>query len=287
MERQGEFSCSSLPLLLLHKPFQVKFGRMLLFQPPDMSCFGGPEQSDHAGDLTKKKKLTPQSTQIHAMRCLNLLLQRWPQLVSQCMLENLLSTIAITASQFLRLRPSDHTAELYVGLSRLSATTFDYHRPKLGGRYHLILPALQSLLRPLFVPFTLVATSRHISSAFNATHANAYARLLTTLCEPSPSAVAHQKHRHKATLNDETKRAKDLAGQHLHYLVMTYCDCQLNGKLAAEGMKEALEPGLWAVLGCMGEEIKQTVNAGMDSRGRAVWKKLYEDWKKFGRWQAG
>ena len=52
-------------------------------------------------------------------------------------------------------------------------------------------------------------------------------------------------------------------------------------------MKDALEPGLWAVLGCLGDEIRRTLNAELDVNGRAIWKGLYEDWKKFGQWQAG
>ena len=231
--------------------------------------------------------LTPSTTQILAMRCINLLLRNLSQLISQHMIESLLSTIAICASELDKSPPLDHIGELYIGLSRLFATTLNYHRPKLGGRYHLVLPALQSLLRPLFVPYASVDASAQATSAFNATHAGAYTRLLTTLCDPSPSAVAHQRHRQQASLNDETKRAKDIAGQHLHYLVITYCECQLQGRLATEGLKEALEPGLWAILGCMGEEVKRTMNAGMDTRQRAIWKKLYEDWKRFGRWQAG
>ncbi len=52
-------------------------------------------------------------------------------------------------------------------------------------------------------------------------------------------------------------------------------------------MKEALEPGLWAVIGCLGDDIRRTMNAGMNPDGRAIWKRLYEDWKKFGEWKAG
>lgn len=42
-------------------------------------------------------------------------------------------------------------------------------------------------------------------------------------------------------LNDETKRAKSIAGGYLQYLIETYCACQLRGRWAANGMKQILE----------------------------------------------
>ena len=220
------------------------------------------------------------------MRCIYIVLQRWPQITSQHMVESLLSIIVQSADQLETLPSQDYIAELYIGFSRLFATILSYHRPKLGGRYDLVVPVLQSLLRPLFVSYTLVPASAHVTSTFDQTHASTYARLLTTLCEPSPSAVAYQRRRQQGRLHDETKRAKNMAGQHLHYLIMTYVDCQLQGRLATKGMKEALEPGLWAVLGCIEEDVKRAMNVVMNTRQRSLWKRLYEDWTKFGRWQA-
>ncbi len=161
--------------------------------------------------------------QIAAIKYLNVLLRKCPKMVSQYMIEELLSAITSTASKLERKFSGDTTVEVSKGLSRLFSTILECHRPKLGGRYHLTVPVLQELLRHLFIPYAKVALATYSRPPFDASHASMYARLLTTLCDPSPSAVAYSRPRQQIHLNDETKRAKDVFGQHLHYLVMTYC----------------------------------------------------------------
>lgn len=91
--------------------------------------------------------------------------------------------------------------------------------------------------------------------------------------------------RSRDVLSDQTKRAKDVAGQFMQNLVMTYSECQLQGRLAGEGMKDALEPGLWTVLECMSAEMKRKTNAALDADSRVIWKRLYDDWNQVGRWK--
>ena len=43
-------------------------------------------------------------------------------------------------------------------------------------------------------------------------------------------------------------------------------------------------PGLYAVLDVMDRETMRGMNGAMDANGRAVWKGLYQDWERFGRW---
>lgn len=45
-------------------------------------------------------------------------------------------------------------------------------------------------------------------------------------------------------------------------------------------MKVALDQGLYAVLNVMSQEGMRTMNAALDESGRAVWKVLYEDWRR-------
>ncbi|MCJ1348129.1 hypothetical protein MMC31_006360, partial [Peltigera leucophlebia] len=122
------------------------------------------------------------------------------------------------------------------------------HRLKLGGRYHLILPALQGLLRCLFSPypslsnnstpiFTSSSSAPNLSiskrSKISISHAYLYSRLLTSLCSPTVSAVTPRSRSFSSSsLNDETKKARSIAGQHLQYLIMEYCTCQLWGHLS-------------------------------------------------------
>ena len=171
---------------------------------------------------------------------------------------------------------------LYIGLCRQFGNILAIHRTKIGGRYHLVILALKSLLHCLFIPYKPTDSSLDTPSVFTEPHAAAYARLLTTLCDPTVSSVTRSKKRSRFELNDETKKAKSIAGQHLPYLIMEYCQCQLKGKLLPE-MKAALDPGLYAVLAVMSPEVMRTMNAAMDESGRAVWKALYEDYRRLGR----
>ncbi len=161
------------------------------------------------------------------------------------------------------------------------------HRKKLGGRYHLIVPALQGLLRLLFIPYVTNSASLEQRSAgvfsLGVTHAAAYARLLTMLCSPTVSAVSRsRKHNSRQELNDETKKARSIAGQHLPYLIMEFCTYQLKERLLPEA-KAVLNPGLYAVLDVMQPEVTRTMNAAMDSASRSIFKALYEEYRRFSR----
>ena len=48
-------------------------------------------------------------------------------------------------------------------------------------------------------------------------------------------------------------------------------------------MKTALEPGLYAVLNVMTLDGMRAMNTRMDENTRAIWKGLYEEWKRSSR----
>jgi len=201
--------------------------------------------------------------------------------ISQWHVDSLLANITVKASQLKADGSSPRPDLAYLGLCRLFTTVLALHRPKIGGRYHLVLPALQSLLRCLFIPYDLTPDSERNPHEFTPVQASSYARLLSTLADPTVSSVTNSKKRARLDLNDETKKAKSIAGQHLPYLIMEYCMYQLTGRLLPE-MKAALEPGIYAVLNVMTKEGMRTMNAALDESGRAVWKGLYEEWRRFG-----
>ncbi|MCJ1389850.1 hypothetical protein MMC18_002707 [Xylographa bjoerkii] len=216
------------------------------------------------------------------MHCLDLAMKKNPWTISQWHIDSLLSTITI-------LTAPSHTpshaisSDIFTCLCRLFGTVLALHRSKLGGRYHLVVPALQGLLRCFFTPYSSQPLNLPI---LNPTHASAYARLLTSLCDPSVSAVKRSKNRQRAELNDETKKARNIAGQHLQYLIMEFCVCQLKGRMQPE-VRAALNPGLYAIFDAMGQEVMRTVNAALDVGGRAIFKVVYEDHRRFGRWNGG
>ena len=184
--------------------------------------------------------------------------------------------------------------QVFMSMCLLFGTLLSVHRTKLGGRYHLVVPALQGLLRCLFEPYGVDADASNVltlppwlighKSGLNKSHAAAYARILTTICEPSVSAVARSKSRSRQELNDETKKARSIAGQHLPYLIMEFCRCQLRGRMAPEA-KAALSPGLYCIFDVMPQDTMRTLNSALDSASRSVFKVLYDDYRRFGRWE--
>ena len=153
---------------------------------------------------------------------------------------------------------------------------------------------LQDLLACLFT-FNSALKSHPASSglimlpsdaALTPKHAIPFTRILTTLCSPSISSVSGHRNRHlHADLVDVTKQAKAYAGQYVPSLLMQYCKCQLNGRLEP-GVREKLVPGLYA---CMDIMIRDTtmraMNEAMDAGGRAIWRALYSEWVRFGKWK--
>jgi len=223
-----------------------------------------------------------------------LVLRQKPWAMTQWGIDSVVGAITITLSPSGPAFPPQHANGVYQHLCGLTSALLALHRTKLGGRYHLLIPLLQAMLRCLFNPDPKRArTSKPTTpppwlsaraAKLDVSSAAAYARILTALCDPTVSSVTAFKRRAGAELNDETKRARDTAGQYLHYLVMQYARCQLEARIAPE-FRDALLPGLYAVLDVLSVETLRTLNAAMDAQGRAIFKGLYEDWRRFGRWK--
>ncbi|KAL8661726.1 MAG: hypothetical protein Q9202_005348 [Teloschistes flavicans] len=237
--------------------------------------------------------MQPQSYRVSVsqLRIIDTALRKHPRTITQWLMDQIMAVIATSAS--LSSASTDYTpkqrALQYLALCRIFSTILAFHRKRLGGRNHLILPVLQSLLRPLFIPFATAQSNPSASSpsdhAFTATHASAYSRLLSQLADPTLASLQSASHRRKEgnhNLNDPTKTAKSIAGQHLHYLISTYCSELLKGRLEPEVRKQ-LQVGIWKVLDVIPQETLRVMNAGMGKAERAVWKGIYGEWKRDGR----
>ena len=231
------------------------------------------------------------------MHCIDTFLQKKAYAVTQWHIESLLSTLTTMASPAGPNLDGSSGGNIFISVCRLLGTILTHHRSKLGGRNHLLVPALQSLLQCLFVPYTtgpkpndplpeipwlcVETKSEKTHLMLTATHSTTYARLLTLICDPTLSAVTTSKNRNQAQLNDATKKARSIAGQHLPALIQSFCLLQLQGHLPPSVRKE-LNPGLYAVMDVMTREIMLTMNDAMDTQARSVWKVLYEDWQREG-----
>lgn len=219
-------------------------------------------------------------------------LQPWA--LSQWEIDTTLACIVFMASSHAPGLPTRYAGFIYSRLCGLMNGLLTVHRLKLRGRFHIIIPVLQSLLRCLFTrnPSTHIRSSKSNTSpnwlspkGLEAPQARAYARLLTSLCDPTVSSVtAPGKKRQRDDLTPATDKARKMAGQHLPYVLMEYIQCRLHSNLASAEVKQALMPGIYALLDSMSQETRRMVNAAMDSSGRAMFRDLWADYTRFRKW---
>ena len=199
---------------------------------------------------------------------------------------------------------------LYSALCALFNATLLHHRARAGGRWHLVVEALRILLASLFEPYAPTTTTVTSDSSLslqqrtwihgvnlNATHAASYARLLTLLCDPTPAAAAPFAAK-KPTgadvpLHDTVKRARTVAGQHVgHAVLKELCAQRLTGQLGGDAAgradaRAALLPGIWAVLDALGREGTAVVNEGLTKPEREVFRGVWEEYVRLGKWKGG
>lgn len=252
--------------------------------------------------------------------------QNWA--LSQWEIDMTLGCVVFMASSHSPELPTKHAGFIYSRLCGLMSDVLTVHRLKLRGRFHIIIPVLQSLLRCFFIarhpsskrPTNRTTRGAHPSSSSSsspsstppwlppdglfAPQATAYARLLTSLCDPTVSSVATTNPRNRRTRNlnqqpqppaedpltPATDLARRMAGQHLPYLLMDYLDCRLRYSTAtsiaipSQAVKEALLPGIYAVLDVLTPDTRRMLNAALDASARALFRVLWADYQRFRTW---
>lgn len=213
-----------------------------------------------------------------------------PNTMTQWNVELTLSTVSVLASEAATHEVMSTTPRAYTCLCHLVQVIVRRHRLRLEGHFHLLAATLQSLLCMLIChPFTGRLGGRAWEgglikdvSRFELwpKHAKAFARLLTTVCEPTPGSVARSQ---QSSLDSATDAAKRYAGQHMYMVLMLYIKLQLEQNVP-HGVREALEPGVFAILDITTPESRRIMNDALDASGRAIMRELYKQYLKFGKW---
>ncbi|KAL1605014.1 hypothetical protein SLS60_004557 [Paraconiothyrium brasiliense] len=217
---------------------------------------------------------------------LNTILLHKPNMSAQHNIECVLTTLLKLATRSSpRLSPA-HAPAIYGRLCETARLILLLHRGRIGGRFHLLLPVLQSLLLCLFIPNPnrgaalppwLDSPSPANPTRLTATNAAQYTHLLSTLCSPTQSSV--QRTRSATTLNDPIKAAREYASQYVYPLLSSFCRFQLYGRLDAE-VREKLMPGIWEILsiGQLNKEAIEAMFAGLGKSERDVWRGVWGEW---------
>ena len=171
---------------------------------------------------------------------------------------------------------------LFLDLCKVVNSLLLNHLNRLNGRFHILVRVLQALQANLFVPTK--RTSRSRFRTLGPKHAHAFARLLTFLATPPQLRKATTR---PSSFVDESRKQQAHVGRFVQPLLHDYCVQVLQGSLA-DGVREALHPGLWAILEtmeiCDAHGVK-VLSSSMDHGERAILRGLYADWKSFGKWK--
>ncbi|KAK7737764.1 hypothetical protein SLS53_006384 [Cytospora paraplurivora] len=216
---------------------------------------------------------------------LELLLDKKASAMKQWNTELTLSTVSTICASASRtaeeVRASPRT---YIWLCRLVEVIIKRHRLRLEGHFHLLVTALQSLLRLLIVPWASTTPQNTTTASpfsLERKQAAVFSRLLTLVCEPSVASVTRGQA--PGALDSAVDAAKRSAGQHMYLVLMLYIKLQLE-RPVPRVVREALQPGVYSILDITTPEGRRIINEAVDGSGRAIFREMYKQYDKFGKW---
>ncbi|KAF4466191.1 nucleolar pre-ribosomal-associated 2 [Fusarium albosuccineum] len=218
--------------------------------------------------------LKSQSVCIRVCRILHTLLERKPQSMSQWNIELVLNTVCDLSSSE---RASEERVP-FAWLCKLVEVIIKKHRLRLEGHHHLLLSAMQALIRNLVIS---QGATDSLGQTMHESKAHIYARLVTFICEPTAGAVSRSQH--QSALDSATDAAKRSAGRHMYLVLMQYVKLQLEADVP-RSVREALEPAMNSIFDITPPEVRKILNDAMDGSGRAILREMFKRYTKFGKW---
>ncbi|KAF3902009.1 hypothetical protein AA313_de0202743 [Arthrobotrys entomopaga] len=225
---------------------------------------------------------------------IKMLLRERSASISQLNLEEILASLALVLSphgpEF--NYSATNTDQFILPISSIVAGIMSGQRLRIRSRHGLAIAVLENLLCLLFLPRPMgrKKTDKEIHPPWlgrlgkwtvSKDAAIAYSRLITMLCDPSTSSV--RKNRKSDDLSSATVAARKAVEPHIPGLLRRYITLDISHHLTSE-VRTALIPGLYAMFDVMQESTLRSLNMSLDGPGRVLFKSLYEDWNKFGKW---
>ncbi|KAL7626952.1 hypothetical protein AAE478_003727 [Parahypoxylon ruwenzoriense] len=218
-----------------------------------------------------------------------LLLDRHANSMTQFNIEATLSSVIHVCSQMgPKIQGPGAAGEIYGRLYKLVALVLKRHRLRLTGHFPILLATLRALLGTLLADpcsSTMNTASSQIHPPWlelrlQARHAERFARLLTLICEPSAASVARSR---PSELDSATDAAKRTAGQDMFTILELYIKLQLEVSVPRD-IRKVLEPGVYSILNITPQGSRRVLNESLDANGRAIFRQMFTDYKKFGKW---
>ena len=185
--------------------------------------------------------------------------------MGQWNIELTLSTVSTICSSTEQAASRAESPVSYRALCGLVEMVIKRHRIRLDGHFHILITALQSLLRRLL--------SRPCDK--QEAYAKLFSRLLTLVCQPTDASVSRSQGVN--SLDSEKDRAKRYAAQYMYLVLMQYVKLQLQ-HIVSHGVRAALEPGMYSILDITMQDGLKLMNDAMDGSGRIIFKELYRQY---------
>ncbi|KAK9320551.1 Urb2/Npa2 family-domain-containing protein [Lipomyces orientalis] len=282
-----------------------------------LACLITLDGSEHYEFLVKKlpliccslvlglRKIASSKLFLKILNALESILKEKSSLVSQFVFGQMSLFLVLSTSRSGPSFADDYdTDELYLRLCSVTSTILLSFRKFLRGHHNLVIRLLQNLLYPLFVP--RASSNGRIgksiqyhwkrpiwmstTSACSTSCALAYSRLISNLCEPPSRSknlsrkerlVSHD--RLSYSLSSAAGNSRRALSKHTPYLLVEYCYATLNYTIEP-ATRQALMQGIYTLFDSLGQNELNIVNAALDVAGRAIFKSVYDDYLKFGKW---
>ena len=225
---------------------------------------------------------------IHIMLAVDDVLKKNPWATKQNNIDKVLMVLGnITSAESPEF--VDSASDIFELVCDTLGTILSVHRKKIGGRYHQVVEILNNLQRCLFEPYE-ESTILHPKwlkltqlNEMTEKQGEALARVISTICDPTVFAVRRARDNDRSEVNDETKKVRSIAGQNMQAVIIEFSDLALRGKIQPQ-IRDALNEGLYVIFDVFTQEIRKSVSDSLDSNRKAIFHSLYDDYKKFGKW---
>lgn len=213
------------------------------------------------------------------------------------------TVVTICADGPTMVKEAHASEKAYPWLCGLVEAIIKRHRHRLEGHFHHLITTLEALLRLLIIPWPTTTTSSSLPNTTTTTttttttststssspppnqeaQAARFSRLLTLICEPSVASVTRGQNTPGGALDSAPEAAKKSAAQHMFLVLASYIKLQLERNVP-RGVRAALDPGVYSVLDITTPEGRRAVNEAVDASGRAIFREMYKQYVRFGKW---
>ena len=198
-------------------------------------------------------------------------------LFTQYSMELIVAFVAYIASRLSATYNDKAKQPIYIDLCQILSSFILYQRRRLSNRHHLINTVYISLLRSLFTS----------SKEMGEEGGMAFERLVSNLCEPNTHnlQVKHSANMESkdTELNNVLSQIKAGLRKHIPILIFNYIKMYLQFHVDPV-VKPYLDNSVYMMLDLLTLNELNYINKSLDQQGRLVFKNVYDDYKKFYKW---